>query len=153
MVRPRFPDGRFSWNRLGLPDQRLEPGLQILRRCGVKAVVDLARIDQLFALLPGELKAPSHLLPSSANPAMASVSRMAQVFFTQSLMRPETYRHRRPMAFEGTRRPAGAAKGRSGATPRSSGARCASRAGPYGSHAINQPQNYPAHCQRMTPHK
>src|SRR6266581_849644 len=35
---------------------------------------------------------PSHFLPSSAKPAMASVSRWAQVFFTQSLTRPETYR-------------------------------------------------------------
>src|SRR6266446_3762369 len=35
---------------------------------------------------------PSHFLPSSANPAMASVSRCAQVFFTRSLTRPEAYR-------------------------------------------------------------
>ena len=32
---------------------------------------------------------PSHLLPSSAKPAMVSVSRCAQVFLTQSLLRPD----------------------------------------------------------------
>jgi hypothetical protein len=42
---------------LRFPDQRLEPSLQILRRCGVKAVVDLTGVDQLFALLPGKIKA------------------------------------------------------------------------------------------------
>src|SRR5436190_200188 len=35
---------------------------------------------------------PSQSLPSSAKPAMVSVSRWAQVFFTQSLPRPEGYR-------------------------------------------------------------
>jgi hypothetical protein len=36
--------------------------------------------------------APSHLPPSSANPAMVRVSRWAQVFLTQSLPRPDEYR-------------------------------------------------------------
>src|SRR3982074_413258 len=35
---------------------------------------------------------PSNLLPSSAKPAIGSVSRCVQVFFNQSLLRPETYR-------------------------------------------------------------
>src|SRR5450631_4826377 len=42
---------------LCLTDQWLEPRLQVLGRCAVKAVVDLARIDQLFALAPGEIDA------------------------------------------------------------------------------------------------
>src|SRR5450432_881247 len=54
---PDSPMGDFLGIGLGLPDQRLEPRLQILRRCGVKAVVDLARIDQLFALAPAEIDA------------------------------------------------------------------------------------------------
>src|SRR5450432_3497648 len=42
---------------LRFPDQRLEPRLQILDRCAVEAVVDLARIDQLFALASAEIDA------------------------------------------------------------------------------------------------
>jgi hypothetical protein len=42
------------------------------------------------SLSPAEIK-PIHFLPSSANPAMASVSRWAQVFFTQSLPRPDAH--------------------------------------------------------------
>ena len=54
---PDSPVRDFLGIGLRFPNQWLEPGLQILRRCGVKAVVDFAGVDQLFALLPGEIKA------------------------------------------------------------------------------------------------
>src|SRR5450631_753083 len=54
---PDSPMGDFLGIGLRCPDQRLQPRLQILRRCGVKAVVDLAGVDQLFALLSSEIKA------------------------------------------------------------------------------------------------
>ena len=54
---PDAPVRDFLGIGLRFPDQRLKPGLQILRRCGVKAVVDLTRIDQFFALAPAEIDA------------------------------------------------------------------------------------------------
>ena len=42
---------------LGLPDQRLQPLLQVLGRGLVEAVVDLACIDQIVALAPAEIDA------------------------------------------------------------------------------------------------
>src|SRR5450631_4663374 len=54
---PDSPMGDFLRIGLRFPDQRLEPRLQILRRCGVKAVVDFTGVDQLLALLPGQIKA------------------------------------------------------------------------------------------------
>jgi hypothetical protein len=42
-ARPRFPGARSSWRRLRRPDQRLEPRLQVLGRCAVKAVVKPCR--------------------------------------------------------------------------------------------------------------
>src|SRR5450631_2779448 len=50
---------------LGLPDQRLEPRLQILRRCGV---VDLTGVDQLLTLLPGEIKAVPLVAGTTTSP-------------------------------------------------------------------------------------
>src|SRR5258707_992726 len=44
---------------------------------------------------------PSHFLPSSAKPTMASVSRWAQVFFTQSLTRPRPSLDLSPFVLEG----------------------------------------------------
>lgn len=61
--------------------------MQVGRGCLVEAMVDLAGIDEILALAPAEIDAVP-LLPSSANPAMVSVSRCAQVFLTQSLLRP-----------------------------------------------------------------
>ena len=64
-------------------------GSPILRRFGVKTVVDLAGIDQVVALAPAEIDAiePVGL---QAKPAIGSVSRWVQVFFTQSLPRPDS---------------------------------------------------------------
>ena len=72
---------------LRLPDQRLQSLLQVSGGSLVEAVVDLARIDQIVALAPADIDAVP-LLPSSAKPAMVSVSRCTQVFFTQSLCAP-----------------------------------------------------------------
>ena len=73
--------------RLRLPDQRLQSLLEVSGGSLVKAVVDLARIDQIVALAPADIDAVP-LSSSSAKPAMVSVSRCTQVFFTQSLVRP-----------------------------------------------------------------
>ena len=57
---------------LGLSDEGFKPLLQIGRRDLVETVVDFASIDQFVAFLP----------------AMVNVSRCAQVFLTQSFVRP-----------------------------------------------------------------
>src|SRR5450631_2032714 len=65
---------------LGLPDQRLEPRLQILRRCGVKAVVDLTCVDQLLTPSAGRDKGR----PTCCRRARTlrwKASRWAQLFF------------------------------------------------------------------------
>jgi hypothetical protein len=43
--------------RLSLPDQRLQPGLEVFGRRLVKAVVDLAGIDQVLALVSAYIDA------------------------------------------------------------------------------------------------
>ena len=72
---------------LRLPDQRLQSLAQVRGGDLVEAVVDLAGVDEVAALAPADVE-PIPLEPSSAKPAMVSVSRCAQVFFTQSLLRP-----------------------------------------------------------------
>ena len=74
--------------RLRLPDQRLQSLLQVGGRGLVKAVVDLAGIDQIVTLEPADIDAVPLVPSSSAKPAMVRVSRCAQVFLTQSLLRP-----------------------------------------------------------------
>jgi hypothetical protein len=54
-------------------------------------MIDFTGVDQVVALAPAEIDAVE-LLASSAYPAIGSVSRCAQVFFAQFLLRPETYR-------------------------------------------------------------
>jgi hypothetical protein len=73
---------------LAFADQRREPLSQLCGLGFVEAMVDLAGIDQVIALAPAEIDAVP-FLPSSAKPAMVSVSRCAQVFLTQSSPRPE----------------------------------------------------------------
>src|ERR1700722_9700066 len=67
-------------------DQRLEPGLQVWADA----------VSKPWSILPAYTRSrplsrpinrPSNLLALSAKPAIASVSRCAQVFFTQSFVR------------------------------------------------------------------
>ena len=53
-------------------------------------MVDLAGIDQAVALVLADLDS-SELVALDHNPAIGSVSRWAQVFFSQSWLRPELY--------------------------------------------------------------
>ena len=74
---------------LGLADQRREALAKIRGRLLIEAVVNLAGVDEVAALAAADIDAVQSL-PSSAKPAIGSVSRCAQVFFTQLLPRPET---------------------------------------------------------------
>jgi hypothetical protein len=47
---------------LGFADQRLQPSLQVFRRCGVNAVVDLAGVDQPMALASAKIDAVEFVL-------------------------------------------------------------------------------------------
>jgi hypothetical protein len=47
---------------LGFAGQRLQPSLQVFRRCGVNAVVDLAGVDQPMALASAKIDAVEFVL-------------------------------------------------------------------------------------------
>ena len=75
---------------LRLPDERLESLAQVGSRYLVESVVDLAGVHQFVAFAPADVEAVP-FAPSSAKPAIVRVSRCAQVFLTQSLLRPVGY--------------------------------------------------------------
>jgi hypothetical protein len=73
--------------RLRLPDKRLQTLAQVGGRDLVEAVVDLAGVDQVVALSPFDVEAvPLRAVEREAGDGQGS--RWAQVFLTQSLLRP-----------------------------------------------------------------
>jgi hypothetical protein len=74
---------------LGLSDQRRQPLSQIGGGGLVEAVVDLAGVDQVLALAAADMEAVP-VVAVEAAPAILSLSRWAQVFFTRLRLRPET---------------------------------------------------------------
>jgi hypothetical protein len=74
---------------LRLADRWRQPLLQIGGGGLVEAVVDLAGVDQVLALAAADMEAVP-VVAVEAAPAILSLSRWAQVFFTRLRLRPET---------------------------------------------------------------